>query len=121
MSWHCIPVAVIACGAFVITPIPHTKAFIGRHPVPACERVVRCHMVWEPDTLPAGFVPGRMLYLPHPIPTDYPAPPPEPPLYGHWEQPQPGAPVDVPEPSGALALAFGVAALWWVKQQETAA
>lgn len=50
MTWTCIPVSLIACGAFVIAPLPHRAAFMRAHPVPACIRTAEpCHMVWEPD------------------------------------------------------------------------
>lgn len=51
MTWTCIPVAIIACGAFVVSPLPHRAAFIHAHPIPACVRVAEpCRMVWLPDS-----------------------------------------------------------------------
>lgn len=80
MTWTCIPVAVIACGAFVVSPLPHRAAFIHAHPIPACVRVAEpCRMVWLPDanampplrgptigdepwTPGQGFSPGNFYY-----------------------------------------------------------
>lgn len=86
MTWTCIPVAVITCGAFVVSPLPHRAAFIHAHPVPACVRVAEpCHMVWMPDAHamppmrgptigdepwtpgPTGFSPGSFYYPTQPF------------------------------------------------------
>lgn len=85
MTWTCIPIAAIACGAFVVSPLPHRAAFIHAHPIPACVRVAEpCRMVWLPDSEavplpgptigdepwtpgPAGFSPGIFYYPAPPV------------------------------------------------------
>lgn len=46
MTWTCIPVAVIACGAFVVSPLPHRAAFIHAHPIPARNARIASCMAW---------------------------------------------------------------------------
>lgn len=143
MTWTCIPVAVIACGAFIVSPLSHRSAFIHAHPIPACVRVAEpCRMVWLPDAhaippahgptigdepwVPGqGFSPGNF-YYPEPsfIPADggagqsegtlSPSGPGSPTVGG--APPPPTVPVRVPEPSGMLALVVGMAGIFRVRR-----
>jgi hypothetical protein len=142
VSWHCIPLPLIACGAFVVTPIPHIGAFVRAHPVPSCVRTaVPCKMVWEPDS--AGRLPYRIGGAPAAAPQDVAFVPGDfywpalPVLPGGTtdlrSRPQPRGEVGVggdetasaapaqpvPEPSGLALLAVAMAALFCAKRRLT--
>lgn len=108
MSWHCIPVALIACGAFVIAPIPHIGGFVRTHPLPACH-VQACHMVWEPDARPASYVPGLIYRPAAPYVPDVSQAPDN--RLGIVVVGVPSAPVSVNEPSTLALFLLGLVGL----------